>query len=90
MAEYGFSGRVLMGPRGQAGNVRLPLNVFVTDAKRERIKTEAMAVDVAVAVERPIGYFSTVRTVTFDLTEGNRPADYQVYVGFDQRAPGAG
>ena len=47
----------------KTGNVTLPLTVFVTDAKRERISAEKMKVDVAVAVDKPIGYFSTVRTV---------------------------
>ncbi len=88
--KYGFSGRVLLGPRGQAGTVRLPLNVFVTDAKRERIKSDVMSVEVPVAIEKPIGYFSTVRTVTFNIAEGTRPADYKIFVGFDRKAPGAG
>ena len=35
--KYGFSGRVLLGPKGKSGRVTLPLNVFVTDAKREKI-----------------------------------------------------
>ena len=88
--KYGFSGRVLLGPRGKSGTVRLPLNVFVTDAKREKIKTDTMTVEVPIAVEKPIGYFSTVRTVTFDIAEGNRPGDYKIFVGFDRKAPGAG
>lgn len=88
--KYGFSGRVLLGPRGKSGVVRLPLNVFVTDAKREKLRTDAMSVDVPVAVEKPIGYFSTVRSVTFDIKEGTRPGDYRIFVGFDQKAKGAG
>lgn len=88
--KYGFSGRVLLGPRGQAGNVVLPVNVFVTDAKREKIAQDAMKVDVAVAVDRPIGYFSVVRTVSFNIPEGTRPAEYEVFVGFDRNLPNAG
>ncbi len=30
--KYGFSGRVLLGPKGRTGNVALPLQVFVADA----------------------------------------------------------
>ena len=71
--KYGFSGRVLLGPKGRAGNITMPLNVFVTDAKRERITSDKMKVDVAVAVDKPIGYFSMVRTVTFTVPEGARP-----------------
>jgi hypothetical protein len=88
--RYGFSGRVLLGPRGHAGNVKLPINVTVTDAKRARITGDTVSVDATVAVDNPIGYFSTVRTVTFDIPEGTRPGEFEVFVGFDQNAQGAG
>jgi hypothetical protein len=88
--KYGFSGRVLLGPKGRGGRVTLPLNVFVTDARRERIAGDKVMIDVDVAVEKPIGYFSIVRTVSFPMPEGSRPAEFEVYVGFDRTAPGAG
>jgi hypothetical protein len=88
--KYGFSGRVLLGPKGRTGRVTLPLNVFVTDAKREKVVTDKVKVDVDVALEKPIGYFSFVRTVTFAIPEGSRPAEFEVYVGFDRGTPGAG
>jgi hypothetical protein len=80
----------MLGPKGRTGRVTLPLNVFVTDAKREKVVTEKVAVDVDVAVEKPIGYFSFVRTITFNVPEGSRPAEFEVYVGFDRATPGAG
>ncbi len=88
--KYGFSGRVLLGPKGKSGNVTLPLNIFVTDAKRDKIATEKLRVDVQVATDNPIGYFSAVRTVTFPVSEGARPGEYEVFVGFDRNVPGAG
>ena len=88
--KYGFSGRVLLGPRGKPGNVTLPINVVVTDSKREKIAGDSMNVGVAVAVDNPIGYFSAVRTVTFDIPEGTRPGEFELFVGFDQNAQGAG
>jgi hypothetical protein len=88
--KYGFSGRVLLGPRGKAGNVTLPVNLVVTDSKREKITGDSMSVAVAVAVDDPIGYFSTVRTVTFDIPEGTRPGEFELFVSFDQGAQGAG
>lgn len=88
--KYGFSGRVLLGPRGKSGNVTLPVNVFVTDAKREKIASDALKVSVDVALEDPIGYFSAVRTVTFAIPEGSRPGEYEVFVAFDRTLPGAG
>jgi hypothetical protein len=88
--KYGFSGRILLGPRGHSGPISLPINVFVADAKRERVVTDKLRVDASVAVENPIGYFSAVRTVTFEVPEGSRPGEFEVYVGFDRNTPNAG
>lgn len=88
--KYGFSGKVLLGPRGKGGNVQLPLTVFVTDAKRERVTQDAVRIDVPVALDKPIGYFSAVREVTFQVPEGSRPGEFEVFVGFDRNIPNAG
>ncbi len=88
--KYGFSGRVLMGPKGKGGAVTLPVTVTVTDAKRAKIAVDMAKVDTAVSIDKPIGYFSAVRTVTFAIPEGSRPGDFEVFVGFDRNTPGAG
>ncbi|HEY1244196.1 MAG TPA: hypothetical protein VGF29_05125 [Hyphomicrobiaceae bacterium] len=88
--KYGFSGRVLLGQKGRTGRVTLPVNVFVTDAKRQKVATDAARVTVDVALDNPISYFSVVRSVTFQIPEGSRPGEYEVYVGFDRNVPGAG
>ena len=87
--KYGFSGRVLLGPRGQAQRVTLPVQIFVTDAKRERIAADKLSVTADVSLENPIGYFSQVRTVTFNIPQGTRPGEFEVFVGFEQQATGA-
>jgi hypothetical protein len=88
--KYGFSGRVLLGQKGKSGRVTLPATVFVADAKREKIASEKVRIDVDVALDNPIGYFSIVRSVSFQIPEGSRPGEYEVYVGFDRNIPGAG
>lgn len=88
--KYGFSGRVLLGPKGKSGRVTLPLTVFVTDAKREKLLNDKVKVDVDITLDRPIGYFSMVRSVSIPMPEGSRPAEFEVYVGFDKTTPGAG
>jgi hypothetical protein len=88
--RYGFSGRVLLGPRGKNGPITLPINVFVTDAKREKVATDHLKVDATLAVENPIGYFSAVRSVTFNVPEGARPGEFEVFVGFERNTPNAG
>jgi hypothetical protein len=88
--RYGFSGRVLLGQKGKSGRVTLPATVFVSDAKREKITSEKVRIDVDVALDNPIGYFSIVRSVSFPIPEGSRPGEFEVYVGFDRNIPGAG
>jgi hypothetical protein len=88
--KYGFSGRVLLGQKGRTGRVTLPINVFVTDSKRQKVASDSMRVAVDVALDNPIGYFSVVRAVTFRVPEGSRPGEFEVYVGFDRNIPGAG
>jgi hypothetical protein len=88
--RYGFSGRVLLGPRGHPGNIKLPITVMVTDAKRAKIASDAVSIDATVAVDNPIGYFSAVRSVTFNIPEGARPGEFELFVGFDQNTQGAG
>ncbi len=64
--------------------------MFVTDSKREKVSTDQLRVDATVAVENPIGYFSAVRTVSFDVPEGARAGEYEVFVGFERNTPNAG
>lgn len=82
--RYGFSGRVLLGPRGKPGNFVLPISVFVTDHKREKVQTQQHKISVLVPDSKPIGYFSKVESVTFDVPQGVRPDDFQLFVGFDR------
>jgi hypothetical protein len=88
--KYGFSGRVLLGPKGRPGNYTFPVNVFLTDGKRAQVAGDTMKVDVSVGQDKPIGYFSAVRTITFNVPEGSRPGEFELFVGFDRKAPGAG
>lgn len=88
--KYGFSGRVLLGPKGRDGTVQLPVMVALTDAKKAPLKSENMRIESAVTVDKPIGYFSVVRTVSFDMPIGSRPGEFELVVGFDRNVPGAG
>jgi hypothetical protein len=90
VVKYGFSGRVLLGPKGQAGNVTLPVVVAVNDSKRATIASDSVKVDVNVGLDKPIAYFSTVRTMTFQIPEGSRPGEFELVVGFDSKASGSG
>lgn len=88
--KYGFSGRVLLGPKGRAGQIALPVKVALTDAKREAVRAENLRVETLVSLEKPIGYFSAVRTVSFELPLGSRPGEFEINVSFERNIPGAG
>ena len=84
--KYGFAGRVLLGPKGKSGTVKLPILVYVTDRDRNKIHTDRLTVNVEVSKDNPIGYFSTVKVVKFPIQAGVRPLDYKIFVAFEQPA----
>ena len=88
--KYGFSGRVLLGPKGQPGVISFPVNVALADGARTNVGADKLQVSVNMSLEKPIGYFSAVRTITFDLAEGSRPGEYELSLSFDRTMPGSG
>lgn len=88
--KYGFAGRVLLGPRGRAGKVRMPVKIHLTDANRNIVSTQDFAVDVTIPNDNPVGYFSAVNDVTFAIAPGVTPSDYQLFIAFDRSAAGSG
>ncbi len=86
VVKYGFSGRVLLGPRGQTGPATLPIRVFVTDSNRQEVAADTMQVAVDLNLDRPISYFSAVRIIAFDVAQGTRPGEYKMHVGFEKKA----
>ncbi len=88
--KFGVAGRVLLGPLGHSGSIRLPVLVHVTDRKSEKILTDKVDVVVNMADGKPFGNFSTVRSISFPTEPGVPANQYRVFVTFDKTAPGAG
>lgn len=88
--KYGFAGRVLLGPKGKSGPASLPALIYITDKDRNKIKTERVNVPVTMSSDQPIGYFSYVRRISFNMPPGLRPADYKLYIALDNSVPDAG
>jgi len=82
--KVGFAGRVLLGPKGQAGQVKLPLHIYLTDKKGKIIKNTKISVPVTIEQGKPIGYFSMVKKIDIPLTEGRSGKDFRLFVGFDK------
>lgn len=87
--KYGFSGRLLLGPKGKAGSITLPAQVTVVDGKKATLKTEKVRVVVNIPAGGTTGYFSEVREIDVPVPLGVSPKTYQIYVGFDRSASGA-
>lgn len=82
--KVGFAGRVLLGPKGQAGQVNLPLHIYLTDKKGKILKNIKISVPVTIENGKPIGYFSMVKKIDIPLTEGRSGKDFRLFVGFDK------
>ena len=87
--KYGFSGRVLLGPKGKAGSITLPAKVTVVQGAQGTLKTETVRVVVNVPAGSTAGYFSEVRQIDLPVPQGVSPKTYRIYVGFDRSASGA-
>ena len=82
--KVGFAGRVLLGPKGQAGQVQLPLHIYLTDKKGKILKNTKISVPVTIEQGKPIGYFSMIQKIDIPLTEGRSGKDFRLFVGFDK------
>lgn len=88
--KYGFSGVIRLGPKGRSGAITLPVQLSVADGQKSRVKTERITVQANVNVENPIGYFSHVQTVTFEVPPGSRPGEFELMLGFENADAAAG
>ena len=87
--KYGVAGRVLLGPLGKSGAIKLPVLVHVTDRTSNKIQTTKLDVVVNVAGGKLHGTFSSVQSLSFPVEPGVPASQYSVFVTFDKNAPGA-
>lgn len=86
--KYGFAGRVLLGPKGQAGTINLPVLVHLVDRRGKKVKTEKITVPVTVEPGKPIGYFSIVRKTDIPLQGEQGARSFKIFVGFEKQNQG--
>lgn len=87
--KYGFSGRVLLGPRGKPGSITLPAKLKVLDRQNAVVKEQVIRVVVNVASGQTSGTFSEVKEVNLPVPVGQRATSYKLLIGFEN-APGTG
>ena len=86
--KYGFSGRVLLGPKGQPGLITLPAKIYLSDKTGQQIKIEKISVSINMEPGKPIGFFSMVREINIPIEAGKSANSYKLFVGFEQPADG--
>lgn len=86
--KYGFSGRVLLGPKGQPGTFTLPAKLTVLDQSKQLVASEKVQVVVTVPANQTAGSFSEVRETVVPLPAGASAKSYRLYVAFDKDAGG--
>ncbi len=82
--KYGFSGRVLLGPRGKAGSITLPATLTVLDQGKAVVKTQKIRVVVNVSAGATTGVFSEVKEINVPIPAGKSANNYRIYIGFDK------
>ena len=82
IVRYGVAGRVLLGPKGQAGTVTLPVSVRAANADQKTLATDKMNIPTTIPAGNPVGYFSMVKEIAFPIAVGTRPEDYKVFIAF--------
>ena len=80
----------MLGPRGRPGQVKMPIKLHVTDHTRNIVSTQNIAIDVTIPADKPVGYFSAVRELSFSLPPGVPPGDFKLFIAFDRSSLGAG
>jgi hypothetical protein len=90
IVKYGFAGRVLLGPKGSAGTVTLPVSIRAAGTQQATLATDKMSISATVPAGNPAGYFSMVREISFPIQTGTRPEDYKIFVAFERTQAGAG
>jgi len=82
VVKYGFAGRVLLGPKGKPGTVTMPISVRAAGVNKQTLATDKMTITTTIPADKPVGYFSMVRQISFPVQVGTRPEDYKIFVAF--------
>lgn len=88
-AKLGIAGRVLLGPKGKASNIRLPILIHVTGPGGKKLKTTKYITLVSVPAGSSSSQFSIVENFSFETTPGVPSKSYRIYVEFDKSAASA-
>ncbi len=85
--RVGLEGRILVGPKGDAGRITLPIRIAVTRGLSQPVWTRLYQVPIEIPAGSPNVTFTQVEDqVQFALPEASELTTYIVFVGFDTQA----
>lgn len=85
--KFGVSGRVVIGPRGEAGTYSLPIRAAFLPRGGAPVWGELFNVSVTVNPGESSGDFVLVQqTAAYSIQPGERISNFTVFVGFDEQA----
>lgn len=85
--KVGIEGRVLVGPRGGAGQVRLPIRIAVTRGLSDAVWTRLYTVPITIPASAPSVDFTQVEEqVVIALPAPSEIGRMIIFVGFDSQA----
>ncbi len=87
--KVGIEGRVVVGPKGGAGRVTLPLRIAVTRDLQNPVWTKLYHVTIDVPAGAPSVAFTQIEeAIPLNIPDTESDA-YRIFIGFDPNAPAA-
>jgi hypothetical protein len=87
--RVGVVGRVILGPKGAPGVVRVPLRIAVVDESNRPLYSQVRSVEVTIPAGRSQAEFSHLEDNIIVPIPENRFRGWRILVGYDPVAPGA-
>lgn len=83
--KFGFSGRVLLGPRGTVGQVTLPIRANLIKRDTSVAWTQLYQIPVQMTQNSRAEHFVKIEDgLDYQLPPGEKIYDYQIIIGFEQ------
>ncbi|MBZ0217141.1 MAG: hypothetical protein K8F25_11345 [Fimbriimonadaceae bacterium] len=83
--KFGFSGRVLLGPRGTPGQIVLPVRASLIKRDTSVAWTQTYQIPVQVTQNSRAEHFVKIEdSLDYEVPPGEKIYDYQIVIGFEQ------
>ncbi|WP_309392069.1 hypothetical protein [Chelatococcus sambhunathii] len=87
--KVGVVGRVIVGPKGAPGTVRVPLRIAVVDEANKPLYSQVQQIDVAIPPGQSVANFTRVQEDIVVPIPANRFRGWRILVGYDPKGAAA-